>query len=85
MPATAYLPMSSNNEHPNNYCWVDANALKYNEESKMYSVVLSNDSKKLYTSIPRIQIHFEGEDPREFVKRVKDAIIRRDSCEKNML
>lgn len=84
--ATVYLPINSNNECSNTYDWVDANIIEYNPESKMYSATLSNNTSiELYSKVPRTQIHFKGEDPREFVKRIKDAILRRDFCEKIML
>jgi len=82
VPAIVYLPTNSNEEFPTNYDWMNANVIDYNSKLKMYSVVvLNNNSSKVYTEIPRIQIHFKGEDPREFVKRIKYAILRRAYCE----
>jgi len=82
VPATVYLPTNSNEEFPKSYNWTNANVIDYNSKLKMYSVVVSiNNSTKVYPEIPRIQIHFKGEDPREFVKRIKYAILRRDYCE----
>lgn len=86
VPATVYLPVNSNNEHSNTYDWIDANITEYNSKSKMYSAILSNNhSTEFYSEVPRTQIHFKGEDPREFVKRIKEAILRRDFCEKILL
>lgn len=82
VPALVYLPVHGDN--PTNYNWIDANIISYDYESKTYSVV-SNDSNEVYPKVPRIQIHFKGEDPRMFVKRIKFAIIQRDYCEKIML
>jgi len=82
VPAIVYLPTNSNEESSKKYNWIDANIIDYNSTLKMYSVViLNNNSTKVYTRIPRIQIHFKGEDPREFVKRIKYAILRREYCE----
>jgi hypothetical protein len=84
--ATVYLPVNSNDESSKTYDWVDANIIDYNSKSKMYSAILSNNnSTELYSEVPRTQIHFRGEDPREFIKRIKEAILRRDFCEKIML
>ena len=43
--------------------------------------MLDSNSTKVYNGIPRIQIDFKGEDPREFVIRIKYAILRREYCE----
>lgn len=80
--ATVYLPTSSDEEIHKNYNWTDANIIEYNSKLKMYSVVVfNNNATKVYPEIHRIQIHFKGEDPREFVKRIKYAISRREYCE----
>jgi len=82
VPAIVYLPTDSNKEFSKNYSWTNANVIDYNSTLKMYSVVVSiNDSTKVYSEIPRLQVHFKGEDPREFVKRIKSAILRREYCE----
>lgn len=83
VPALVYLPV--HDDYPQNYNWIDANIINYDYESKMYSVVLLNDSDKVYPKVPRIQIHFRGEDPRMFVKRIKYAVIQREFYEKTML
>lgn len=86
VPATVYLPISSDDNSPKTiYKWIKANIIDYNSESKLYSVILSKNPTNVYAKLPRIQIYFEGEDPREFVKRIKYAILRRDFCEKIML
>ncbi|XP_029347294.1 dynein heavy chain 1, axonemal [Acyrthosiphon pisum] len=82
VPAIVYLPTNSNEESSKKYNWMDANIIDYNSTLKKYLVVmLDNNSTKVYNGIPRIQIHFKGEDPREFVKRIKYAILRREYCE----
>lgn len=82
VPAIVYLPTDLNKEFSKNYDWTNANVIDYDSILKTYSVVVSiNDSMKVYSEIPRLQIHFKGEDPREFVKRIKYAILRREYCE----
>lgn len=83
VPAIVYLPTNSNEAFSETYDWMNANVIDYNSKLKMYSVVTLNNnySTKVYTEIPRIQIHFKGEDPRKFVKRIKYAILRRKNCE----
>lgn len=82
VPALVYLPVHDDN--PQDYNWIDAYIKSYDYESKTYLVVIP-DSDKVYPKVPRIQIHFKGEDPRMFVKRIKYAVIQRDYCEKMML
>lgn len=83
--ALVYLPIHSNDELSKNYKWMDANVISYNHETKTYSVVVFlNNFNRVYSTVHRIQIHFKGEDPREFVKRIKYAILRRNYCEKVM-
>lgn len=84
--AYVYLPtIKSNGKLSNKYKWVDAYVVKYDSDTNMYTVNFTNKSNYVHPQIPRIQIHFKGEDPREFVKRIKYAILRRDYCEKMML
>jgi len=80
--ATVYLPTNPKEEFSTNYKWMNANVTEYNSKLKIYSVVVLNSNRPIvYTEIHRIQIHFKGEDPREFVKRIKYAILRREYCE----
>lgn len=84
VPATVYLPTDPDGPC-NNYSWTNANVIEYSETLQTYTVVLENNSNKIYTNVPRIQIHFKGEDPRVFVKRIKDAVARRNQREQMIL
>lgn len=84
--ALVYLPINSNNEFSKNYKWIDANVISYDREAKTYSVnVFLNNFNRVNYTVHRSQIHFKEEDPREFVKRIKYAILRRQYCEKSFL
>lgn len=85
VPSMVYLPINPKNEFPEKYKWMDANTIDYHPGSKLYSIVLLNDLNNIYAKVPRIQIHFKGEDPRRFVERIKRAISIRNYCEKSML
>jgi len=85
VPATVYLPVNPTGESPRKYKWTDANTIDYHPASKLYSIVLMNDPVNVFDRLHRIHIHFKEEDPRQFVKRIKRAILLRDYCEKSML
>lgn len=87
VPAYAYLPVVKPNDElfPNEYRWTDVHVIKYDGDANTYTVVILNNSNVVYPNVPRIQLHFKGEDPREFVKKIKYAVSRRDYCEKMML
>lgn len=88
VPATVYLPIYSDDENACSYDWVNADVIQYNSGSNLYSVVRwikGSTELHLPIEVPRIQIYFIGGDPRQFVKRIKDAILRREFCEKIML
>lgn len=82
VPVLVYLPVDSNDHLGQKYEWTEAVVNGYDPEKKMFLVTSSTG---VHPDVSRLQIHFKGENPDNYLKRIKYAISRRDFCENIML
>lgn len=85
LTAKAFIPTLSHRNaksllSPSNFInWMDVNVEGYNSENTMWKV---RDSAKKSHQIARIYLKFNEEGTLNFVKRISDALWRRDNVEK---